>query len=266
MGICRMRHIPVRTSQKGGDTMPVIRPHFSITQLNQYLHCPYSYMCQYVHRVPWSHTPSSLAFGSVCHSAIEQFNRSLMNDSPIDLPQLFEAEWDDTEAEFKANEKDEMKERGIKLMEMFVEEFSDAKPQAVEKRFRLPLIDPSGTFYGRDIVGVIDCIADDTIIEYKTSARSLKQKDADESIQLSLYSWAYQMSYGKTEEAIKLIALVRTKQPRIQVFETQRSKGDHITAFQILSDVIRAVDLKVFYRNIMNHSCNTCVYKEQCDR
>ena len=49
---------------------------------------------------------------------------------------------------------------------------------------------------------------------------------------------------------ISVRAAVRTKQPRIQVFDTQRSKDDHITAFQILSDVMRAVDLEVFYRNI----------------
>jgi len=244
--------------------MPIIRSHFSMTQLNQYLHCPYSYMCQYVLHTPWPYTPSSLAFGSVCHSVIEQFNRSLMSGSSIELPELFEKEWSDTDAEFKDSEKETMLERGVVLMGMFAEQFADVEPQAVEKSFRLPLISPSGVFLGRDVVGVIDCIADDTIIEYKTSAKSSKQKDADESIQLSLYSWAYRMAFGKPEKSIKLVVLVRTKQPKIQVFETQRCESDYESVFGVLGEVVRAVDLKVFYRNVMNHSCDSCVYRDVC--
>ena len=184
-----------------------------------------------------------------------------MNGSTVNLPELFESEWNSTEAQFKDGEKEQMMERGCALMTMFAEQFADVKPQAVEKSFRLPLISPSGVFLQRDIVGVMDCIADDTIIEYKTSAKSSSQKDADESIQLTLYSWAYRMVFGKPETSIKLVVLVRTRNPKIQVFEKQRSEDDYIAAFHVMSDVIRAVDLKVFYRNTANHSCESCVYR-----
>jgi len=151
-----------------------------------------------------------------------------MNGSTVNLPELFESEWNSTEAQFKDGEKEQMLERGSALMAMFAEQFADIKPQSVEKSFRLPLISPSGVFLQRDIVGVMDCIADDTIIEYKTSAKSSSQKDADESIQLTLYSWAYRMVFGKPEKAVKLVVLVRTRNPKIQVFETQRSEDDYM--------------------------------------
>jgi CRISPR/Cas system-associated exonuclease Cas4 (RecB family) len=187
-----------------------------------------------------------------------------MNGCAIDLPCLFESEWNSIEAEFKDGEKEQMLERGVALMAMFAEQFSDIEPTAIEKLFRLPLISPSGVFLDKDIVGIIDCIADDTIIEYKTSAKSLRQKDVDESIQLTLYSWAYRMVFGKPEKSIKLVVLVRTKQTKIQVFETRRCESDYESVFDVVADVVRAVDLRVFYRNTANHSCESCVYRENC--
>jgi hypothetical protein len=110
----------------------------------------------------------------------------------------------------------------------------------------------------------MDCIADETIVEYKTSAKSSSQKDADELLQLTLYSWAYRMIYGRPEQGIRLVTLVRTKTPKIQVLDTKRDVDDYRRAFGIMAGVLRAVNLHVFYRNTVNHQCESCVYREEC--
>ena len=57
--------------------MEETRPHFSVTQLNTYLSCPYKYYLQYEEKLQWEKVPSGVAFGSAMHRTIEEFNRVL---------------------------------------------------------------------------------------------------------------------------------------------------------------------------------------------
>ena len=57
--------------------MEEARPHFSVTQLNTYLACPYKYYLQYQERLPWEKVPSGVAFGSAIHRTIEGFHKAL---------------------------------------------------------------------------------------------------------------------------------------------------------------------------------------------
>jgi RecB family exonuclease len=252
-----------------------IRPHFSMTQLNSYLDCPYRYYLGYIEKLPWEKLPSAVAFGSSIHRAIERFNRTLL-DGGMDeetiitvFEEQFKVEAARDKIEFKdKDEKDELLEKGKGLILLYHQQFSCIKPQSIERTFRLPILDPAtGLFVPtRDILGVIDLVAEDEIIEIKTTGKSMTQKESDSSLQLTLYSWAYRLIRGREEKAIKTVNLVKNSKPVIQTMETHRTALDHTRLMELMAQVIRAIDAGVFYRNPNSkYGCDGCVYYNACN-
>ena len=186
--------------------MEETRPHFSVTQLNTYLACPFKYYLQYEEKLPWEKVPSGVAFGSAVHRTIKRFNRALV-DGRMDESSaiaLFASEWaiesKKEEVEYRnPDELEELMDKGKRLVQLYSQQFAGLKPQAVERMFRLPILDISTGLFeaSRDIMGAIDLVADGEVVEIKTSARSVNQREADTSLQLTLYSWAYRMVFGQ---------------------------------------------------------------------
>jgi len=249
------------------------KPHFSASQLICYLQCPLQYHFQYELGIAWEKTPSAVLFGGAVHKGVEAINRGLMNGG-IDIALAkteFAATWKDgTSKEEIAWKEDpsELYEKGGQLLELYANEMKGQKPTEVELPFRLPIIDPkTGLFIShRDFVGKLDAIfTDDTIVEIKTVGRSPVQQEVDQNIQITLYSWAYRMLYGKPEKAIKVVNLVKTKDPKIAVVETQRTERDHSWLLGSTFQVIRAIEGKLFYPNpIGGFGCFNCQYQGHC--
>lgn len=254
--------------------MEEARPHFSVTQLTTYLDCPYKYYLQYEEKLQWERVPSGVAFGSAIHRAIERFNKSLIDGKMDERAAIdhFASEWAIESGregvEYKhQDEPEELKDKGKRLVQLYCQQFADIKPQAVERVFRLPILDISTGLFeaSRDIMGAIDLIADNEVIEVKTSARSVNQREADTSLQLTLYSWAYRMIQGQEEKTLKTVALLKTAKPTIQIVETCRTADDHTRLMELISQVIRAVELRIFYRNPnTRYGCDGCVYRSAC--
>ena len=254
--------------------MEEVRPHFSVTQLNTYLACPYKYYLQYEEKLQWEKVPSGVAFGSAMHRTIEEFNRAL-TDGGMDekaVIAFFTDQWS-REAKRegveyrKPDEQEELMDKGKRLVQLYCQQFADMKPQAVERTFRLPILDISTGLFesSRDILGKIDLISDDGVVELKTSARSINQREADTSLQLTLYSWAFRMIFGREEKSLKTVALLKTAKSSIQTIETCRTAEDHSRLMELISQVIRAVELQVFYRNpATRYGCDGCVYRIAC--
>ncbi len=76
--------------------MEEARPHFSVTQLNTYLACPYKYYLSYEEKLRWEKVPSGVAFGSAMHRAIEEFNGKLNNGGMDEKAamEFFAKHWD----------------------------------------------------------------------------------------------------------------------------------------------------------------------------
>jgi putative RecB family exonuclease len=249
------------------------KPHFSASQLMCYLQCPLQYHFQYELGISWEKTPSAVLFGGAVHKGIEKANRLLM-DGGIDI-RVVKAEYatawkDTTSAEEIAWKEDpsELYQKGGELLDLYCLEMASQKPTEVELPFRLPIVDPqTGLFISqRDLVGKIDAIfTDDTIIEIKTTGRSPVQQEVDQNLQITLYSWAYRMLFGKPERAIKVVNLVKTKDPKISVVETQRTERDHSWLLGTTFQVLRAIDQKLFYPNpIGGFGCFNCQYQQHC--
>ena len=249
------------------------KPHVSASQIICYLQCPLQYYLQYELGVAWEKTPSAVLFGGAVHKGVEKANRLLM-DSRLDIRAVkaeFASAWKDgTSGEKIAWKEDpsELYQKGGELLDLYCLEMASQKPTEVELPFRLPIIDPkTGLFISqRDLVGKIDAIfTDDTLVEIKTTGRSPVQQEVDQNIQITLYSWAYRMLYGKPEKTIKVVNLVKTKEPKIAVVETQRTERQHSWLIATVFQVIKGIEGKLFYPNpIGGFGCFNCNYQEHC--
>ncbi len=140
----------------------------------------------------------------------------------------------------------------------------------MEEEFRLPIpgrrpISGQRLLRPRVIKGRIDLVIDGEVVEVKTSRQSYNQKGVDASLQLTLYSWAYRHLYRKEERVLKTVTLVKTNTPKIQIVETHRDEADHDRLMRIMKNVIRAIRMRVFYKNTnTRYGCGSCVYRDVC--
>ena len=243
--------------------------HFSVSQLTTYLNCPDKYRFGYIEKQPWEFQPVDMVFGTVCHQTVAHFHST--NCELGEMVANFERRWEKAIAQvenirFRSLDQVQLLTRGKRLMELYHQQFEDLTPQDVELFFELPMLDlATGRYVEQAIQGRIDLIADDCVHEVKTSSKSYTQDQADTSLQLTFYSWAYQYLYGKPASGLKLIALVKTKEPKIQVLETKREMADYSRLYSLMTGVMNAIQKGVFYPNPMSiYGCGNCQFQQLC--
>lgn len=63
--------------------------------------------------------------------------------------------------------------------------------------------------------GFIDLVtADEAIVEFKTSGQAMNAWDADNHLQLTAYSYAYETLFQRPAQALRIVDLVKAKKPR----------------------------------------------------
>ena len=117
----------------------------------------------------------------------------------------------------------------------------DYQPKAVEQLVRIPV--PKGT---HDLLGIMDLVADDiargvddVVVDFKNAKKSKSAADAAESTQLTFYSAAHQVQYGKPPSEVRLDVLVTTKKGvSRQLLVEHRDAKD----FQVLANRLNAME------------------------
>jgi putative RecB family exonuclease len=246
--------------------------HLSNSQINLYTQCSLKYKFQYIDEFPKPFKPSGLALGSVVHSALSWLNKERMNGNSVTLERfyrIFDADWFsqkvDTEIRYKDGE-EEMKL--VVLAKEMLGLYAEQPYKAVkgtEIPFSVPLINPqTGQRVGIDLEGIIDLVEeDDTITEFKTSAQMIDPKEADNYLQLTIYSYAFEMLAHKPPKLLKVVNFVKTKKPKMITLETKRSKDDYQRFFFLASQVLRGIQSQIFFPRT-GFWCKDCEYAEPC--
>jgi len=243
--------------------------HFSVSQLQTYLNCPASYYYGYVEKLDWEFQPADMILGKICHQAIADYHRSSMTKQ--ETVKQFAQSWDKLlektdNLRFRSLDSVELTNRGEQLIKLYCEQFKSLNPEEVEMFFEIPLLDLATGQFGNQIVqGRIDLISDSTVYEIKTSSRSANQDQADSSLQLTFYAWAYQYLFSQPAKQLKLIVLVKTKQPKIQVLTTTRTTKDFTRLYHLMTGAIEAINKNIFYPNLQSKfGCQNCQFKNAC--
>jgi putative RecB family exonuclease len=139
------------------------------------------------------------------------------------------------------------------------------KAKGAEVPFSVPLVDPSNSrFLPIDLEGVIDLIEeDDVITEFKTSAQMLDPKEVETNLQLTIYSYAYEVLYQKPPKLLKVINFVKSKKPKMNIYETRRGKADYLRCFGLASQVLKGINVRIFFPRT-GFWCKDCEYGEYC--
>jgi len=245
--------------------------YLSNSQISLYSQCSLKYKFQYVDLLPKPFKPSGLAFGSALHSALSWFHRESMTNGGVPLEKLyriFDADWysQRTEAEIRYKNGEDETKLAVLAKEMLALYLNlpPKRARASEVPFSIPLTLPGD---GKNLIyleGVIDLIEiDDVITEFKTSAQMMDSKDADESLQLTIYSYAYEKIYRRPPKALKVIDFVKSKKPKLIMLETRRDESSYHRLYAITSQVLKGINQKVYFPKT-SFWCKDCEYAAQC--
>ncbi|MFA6348659.1 MAG: PD-(D/E)XK nuclease family protein [Candidatus Paceibacterota bacterium] len=247
--------------------------HLSASQINVYLLCGLKYRFQYVDRLPKPFKSSGLAFGSVIHSTIDWFHKHRIEQRQVTLDQLYrilEADWYSQQCEEKIRFKDgedasKLLVMARELLGLYYHSPLNGMVQA-ELPFRVPLVNPlTGENLGAPLDGFIDLIeANDTITEFKTSARSLDADSVDDLLQLTTYSYAYRVLFGRDPQRLKVVNFVKTRTPKLNVLDAAaRKPQDYARLFHLAKEVLRGIRSGIFFPR-QSFICNDCEYERPC--
>lgn len=246
--------------------------YLSNSRMNLYCQCSLKYKFQYVDLLPKPFKPSGLAFGSALHSTLSWFHRESMTNGGVPLEKIykiFDADWYSQRAENEIRYKDADEEMRLSVMakEMLALYYNlpPKRAKGSEVPFSIPLTVPgNGKDPLTDIEGVIDLIEEgDVITEFKTSAQMMDEKDADESLQLTIYSWAYEKLYGRPPKALKVIDFVKSRKPKLIMLETKREPSSYRRLYGLAFHVLSGIRQRIFFPRT-SFMCKDCEYAAPC--
>lgn len=229
------------------------KPHLSPNQLDTFCKCPEQWRRIYIEG---ERRPPAIAMirGTSVHRPQEvNFRQKIESHEDLPVADFKELAAETFEAELKGGYQlspDEesigrdkvlgaAKDTAVKMAEFHaLVQAPDYQPELVEQPFRIAL---PGT---HDLVGVID-LADDhgRVNDLKTAAKSKRQPDADDSVQLTTYAVGYKALTGKPAAALRLDVIVGPTKNGFsrQVLSTDRTTAD----FQALASRINVVTASI---------------------
>ena len=213
------------------------RPHWSYSQLNQYMRCPLQYFFERILKLPRSFVPSGLVFGSAIHEALAEYHRNLQNNlaiRPESIRERFLLSWQDREdvgpIQFgKSETRDDLVDKGAAILDRYLEEPPPANIVAVEEEMMVPLYNSRGELLHKPLIAIVDLLCRDedglAVVEFKTSKRKYGEAELETALQATTYIHAIQERHGEPV-SLHYCVLVKTKTPQIQRLTTDRTQQD----------------------------------------
>jgi hypothetical protein len=246
--------------------------HLSYSQISMYVDCGKRWQGHYRQNLR-SPLGEALIFGSVVHSVIEKF----IVDKKINMQEQFHNDWN-TAVALPANKSivweetpDTAKAAGDRIFSS--QEVFDVLSAIVPGKYSRESKEQPGQFETvdavereifwhlkdvPDIVGYIDCIADDGVpIDFKTAGRMWSADKARKEMQPLFYLAALE-ELGEHSHGFKFRHIVITKSatPRIEIFEEQRSPVEIETMEMIVRAAWSGISSGLFIPNPTSMLCD----------
>ena len=141
-----------QTTQRPFGPVNTMRPHWSFSQLSQFLRCPLQYFFERVMKLERPYAPSVMVLGSSVHEGLAEYHRLLQAGQAIPAGHVQEAflnAWQANETrqpiQFKDGEdRDAVLAQGIALLELYLQEPPPQNIVAVEQSMMVPLFTSKG--------------------------------------------------------------------------------------------------------------------------
>ncbi|MBE7486997.1 PD-(D/E)XK nuclease family protein [bacterium] len=233
-------------------------PHLSYSQASKYLTCPEQYRLHYLEGLRPTQESANLVFGKTIHQAL-----ACLFQGQGDPVAHFQATWEsmkDRNLRYAVRETwEKLREKGTTLLGRFVDEEYPkiGTVHASEKPFTLTISSLDLPF-----VGIVDLVADvegkRTVIDFKTASSTYEDHEVALSDQLT----AYQLAEPSADQSA-FIVLVKTKEPRIDWYLSQRT-GEQLREYlEKLGLVAQQIQDRVFFKRPGQH-CSYCDFLPVC--
>ncbi len=267
--------VPERFTQRRSCTAGSARPHWSYSQISQFLRCPLQYYFERILKLERPFIPAAMALGSAVHEGLAEYHRHLQVNEPVpaDLVQetflnAWQASEDRQPVQFREKDtKDELLAQGIGLLELYLQEPPPQNIVAIEEPMLVPLFTSSGECLEKPLMAVLDLLNRDdhglVVNEYKTSGRRYSELETEMMLQATSYAAAVQHKYDE-RPGVRYVILVKTKKPQVQYLETIRTDADINRLGDIVQTIERAIQAEVFYPVESTMNCSGCPFYRQC--
>jgi putative RecB family exonuclease len=91
----------------------------------------------------------------------------------------------------------------------------------------------------------------------------LDPKEADQSLQLTIYSYAFEKLYQRPPKALKLVDFVKSRKPKLVTIETRRDRESYRRLYAITAQVLKGITQKLFFPRT-GFWCKDCEYAGHC--
>jgi CRISPR/Cas system-associated exonuclease Cas4 (RecB family) len=189
---------------------------------------------------------------------------------------VYDGEIKQTEAEISLKEGETiagLRDQGIQLLKLLHKEIRPQKIAGVEVPFSVSVPDilNGGGELPIKLVGYFDLVERDEqgtylIVELKTSAQKFSSLRLEYDLQATTYSYAMTRMKVATSENSCLVrydVLIKNKKPLFEHYFVTRNEADHQRLIHLINHVLRAIELRVFYRNT-SWACDGCQFKKAC--
>ncbi len=236
--------------------------HLTYYQVDDYLTCPLKYKYVNILRVPIMehHT---VIYGRAMHEAVTKYYQYRLAGKRMELGEFLDAfrnSFDPQGFLDKAHQEERFRV-GLEALNRFfhAEEEQMKQPKFIEKEF-------SFSFAGNKITGRFDRVDEDSeetvIVDFKTSevkTQKIADKKASESLQLALYSLAYQNIFGKLPSRVELYFL---ESGIIGSYAIEEEDLDEIK--DKLGEVAEGIRKQNFEATPTYMACSYCAYNQIC--
>jgi DNA helicase-2/ATP-dependent DNA helicase PcrA len=264
------RPVPMEELEETEELMPVPqklqytlfpipeRLRLSFSQIETYQTCGLKYKFRYLYRIPTA-PKGYYVYGSVQHQVLEEFFSRIKKGEEVSsesLRQLYEKHWRD-EGYPDTMQQREYKKRGYEELTEFYERNKDAfqAPLALEENFSFEV----GPHVVTGRIDRVDPLDEDRVevIDYKTG-KPREQKEADKSLQLSIYAIATEEKFKK--EPARLSFYYLTSNEKVS---SQRTKEELEETKEEILKVAGSILNREFQATKGFH-CDWCDYKPIC--
>ena len=251
--------------------------YVSPSRLSLWLKCPLAFRKRYIDDCKTAPSPS-LFVGKVVHSVLAHVYRLRIAGqicTPDDMPRFVADAWKyamESEPCYFENDDQEEKARyqilGLVTSYLNSVPVQNERPVAIEKRYEVPLIDPlTGEYFGMPLVGIVDLLLEEeqgfVITDFKTASSS-SLCEMQHELQLTAYAYLIRNIIEQDELRCEVRQLVKTKVPKINVYQFPTRSDEHfVRFFGLIREYLDALDRGVFnYRP--GWACSMCDHYSTC--
>ena len=263
-------------------TLPSQLDHISFSSIKTYQTCPRKFAFHYLEKVPEEFKPSSLAFGSAFHTAVERVQEARMQG--LNVPALdeimaaFDTAWSNetigADLQYcKDEDSASLRELAQRMLAVYAEyaalESTLPEPAqiiSIEHSNRFRLIANIPPIESR--IDLLELRGTDLVVsDLKTSRSRWNDTKVAEAIpQLVLYATGLlplMRELGATRIVTKFVVVTKAVKSKVQVLQPQASQDDVVRLKQTITDTWSAIQTGLFVKR-ESWQCSSCGFRHRC--